>query len=305
MANEHNEFIEDDFNEIDNARKSHCQGNCRPHTIDGKLYSVKIGYSSEIELAVSKEEYKKNDFLIASTRYGADIVEVLGEVKSKCCGQEPIPIIRKAESRDFTKEEENRYKAKEAFRTAKEKIKQHKLEMKLIATHYLLEEPKILFLFTADQRIDFRELVKDLVATFHVRIELRQIGVRDETRTIGGLAICGRDYCCHSISDKLRPVSIKMVKDQNLSLNSIKISGSCGRLLCCLAYEHDFYASQKKKFPADNTRIMIDNEIWRVSEVNIISQKITLTAEDGRSASYPIANFSRNPDQTWSFIVKK
>ncbi|WP_461248179.1 regulatory iron-sulfur-containing complex subunit RicT, partial [Treponema sp. R6D11] len=134
------------------------------------------------------------------------------------------------------------------------KIENHKLEMKLVLVHYLLEEPKILFFFTADNRVDFRELVKDLVSVFKMRIELRQIGVRDEARVLGGLGVCGRGYCCHCVSDKLKPVSIKMAKDQKLSLNSVKISGPCGRLMCCLFYEYSFYSEQQRALPQEGVR---------------------------------------------------
>ena len=159
--------------------------------------------------------------------------------------------------------------------------------MKLIDCHYLLEEPKVLFFFTADNRIDFRKLVKDLVAILRIRIELRQIGVRDESRITGGLGCCGRPFCCHAVTDKLRPVSIKMAKEQNLSLNSLKISGQCGRLLCCLAYEHDWYSEAKKNLPATGTSLYYDNTVFRISEINLITGIVSLSGEDGRVLSIP------------------
>ena len=136
-----------------------------------------------------------------------------------------------------------------AFALCREKIEARGLEMKLVSAHYLLDEQKILFFFTAENRVDFRELVKDLVSVFKMRIELRQIGVRDEARVVGGLGICGRALCCNAITDKLRPVSIKMAKEQNLTLNSMKISGPCGRLLCCLSYEFDVYREARQTLP--------------------------------------------------------
>ena len=175
----------------------------------------------------------------------------------------------------------------EALILCREKIVQHKLDMKLVSAHYLFGEPKIVFFFTSANRVDFRDLVRDLVAVFKIRIELRQIGVRDESRVLGGLAVCGRDYCCHCLSDKLNPVSIKMAKEQNLSLNSTKISGPCGRLLCCLSYEYNFYVEEKKSFPPEGGRLRVLGETMRISEVNILSRKITLTSPDGRRLSIP------------------
>jgi Uncharacterized homolog of PSP1 len=182
---------------------------------------------------------------------------------------------------------ENLAKEDEALKICREKIKKHNLEMKLITTHFLLGEPKVLFFFTADVRVDFRDLVKDLVSVFKMRIELRQIGVRDESRLIGGLSVCGRDCCCHLFTDKPAPVSIKMAKEQNLSLNSAKISGACGRLLCCLAYEYDNYVEEKANCPSEGTRIKIGYDLWKVAEVNILSHKIMMQLPDGRTLYVP------------------
>ena len=170
--------------------------------------------------------------------------------------------------------------------------------MKLVSVHYLLEEPKILFFFTAESRVDFRELVKDLVSIFKTRIELRQIGVRDEARVLGGLGVCGRGYCCHCVSDKLKPVSIKMAKDQKLSLNSVKISGPCGRLLCCLYYEYGFYCEQHRNLPQEGMRINHDNESWKVTDVNLITGQIKLTTDDGRQMNATACQFER-VDNYW------
>lgn len=184
----------------------------------------------------------------------------------------------------------------EAIRVCREKIEKHKLDMKLVTAHFLLSEPKALFFFTADDRVDFRELVKDLVSVFRMRIELRQIGVRDESRVLGGLAVCGRDFCCHCVSDKLNPVTIKMAKEQNLSLNSMKISGPCGRLLCCLSYEYDFYNEEKQAYPPEGSRLRIGGELFRVHEVNILSHKITVSGSEGRSFLVPREEVYLNPD---------
>ncbi|MBK5200420.1 MAG: hypothetical protein JJE21_02685 [Spirochaetaceae bacterium] len=208
-----------------------------------------------------------------------------------------------------TKEDLKRYKelcAREddALTLCREKIKKHKLEMKLVTAHFLLIEPKVVFFFTADVRVDFRDLVKDLVGIFRIRIELRQIGVRDESRLLGGLAVCGRDYCCHAITDKLSPVSIKMAKEQNLSLNSIKISGPCGRLLCCLSYEQTFYAEEKQKYPPEGSRLKIGRDLLKVSEVNILSKKITLLGLEGRMMTIDGARVYYNADSEFWVLEK-
>ncbi|NQT57767.1 MAG: hypothetical protein HQ557_02170 [Bacteroidetes bacterium] len=203
-------------------------------------------------------------------------------------------IERVATDKDLDRYERNRGKELEAISVCKEKIRKHKLDMKLVSAHYLFGESKVLFFFTADTRVDFRELVKDLVSVFKMRIELRQIGVRDESRVLGGLAVCGRDYCCHSITDNLNPVSIKMAKEQNLSLNSMKISGPCGRLLCCLSYEYNFYHEEKKKMPGEGTRIKVQNDLVKITEVNILSKKIYLSSHDGRLMVVPFGKMSYN-----------
>lgn len=210
--------------------------------------------------------------------------------------EDPVRIERVATERDLERYQQNCEKETEAYAICKEKIEQHGLDMKLVSAHYLLGEPKVLFFFTADARVDFRELVKDLVAIFRMRIELRQIGVRDESRVVGGLAVCGRDYCCHGITDRLNPVSIKMAKEQNLSLNSMKISGPCGRLLCCLSYEYEFYRDEKKKHPSEGSRLKVGNDVLKITEVNILSRKISLAAQDGRLLTVPFDKVSFNQE---------
>jgi cell fate regulator YaaT (PSP1 superfamily) len=200
-----------------------------------------------------------------------------------------------------TKEDYQRYleltsMEEEALVLCREKVQAHGLDMKLVSAHYLFGESKIIFFFTAANRVDFRDLVKDLVGVFRIRIELRQIGVRDESRVLGGLAVCGRDFCCHAITDKLNPVSIKMAKEQNLSLNSTKISGPCGRLLCCLSYEYDFYAEEKRKFPAEGSRLKVQHELMKITEVNILSRKISLVGPEGRHLTIPFTAVHLNEE---------
>ena len=178
-------------------------------------------------------------------------------------------IIRVADQKDLAQLEENEKKEREAFRICEEKIARHKLQMNLVDVEYTFDNNKILFYFTADGRIDFRELVKDLAGVFRTRIELRQIGVRDEAKMLGGLGICGRPFCCSSFLSDFQPVSIKMAKEQGLSLNPTKISGTCGRLMCCLKYEQDAYESLLKITPKngaivqtpDGRGVVVDNNL--------------------------------------------
>jgi cell fate regulator YaaT (PSP1 superfamily) len=232
--------------------------------------------------------------VVVPTRYGRDVCELQGVVNDP--GQvgrdEIVAIERIATDDDLRKVEANREREKKAFETCKQKIAARNLPMKLVSAHYLLEEPKVLFYFSAESRVDFRELVKDLVAVFKIRIELRQIGVRDEARVTGGCGVCGRVLCCHGVTDKLVPVSIKMAKDQNLSLNSMKISGPCGRLLRCLAYEDGFYRDARRELPSEGARFQYDGVLFRVIEVNALSGSVKMSGEDGRLLDMPAARFT-------------
>jgi cell fate regulator YaaT (PSP1 superfamily) len=270
--------------------------NLEPVTPDTPVYRLRLAYSNETFLAAYKgEPLIPGSKVLVPTRYGRDLALVLGP--TRLCAAQPkaevIRVERPASVEDLEKSAQNDRQENEAFTVCKQKILAHNLEMKLISVHYLLEEPKILFFFTAENRVDFRELVKDLVGIFKTRIELRQIGVRDESRVVGGLGVCGRAYCCHAVSDKLKPVSIKMAKDQNLSLNSMKISGPCGRLLCCLAYEHCFYNEQRKLIPQEGCKISYDDATWKVLEVNVVLGKVKLAAEDGRQIQIPGSYFEK------------
>jgi len=267
---------------------------------DTPIYRLRLLYSQETFLAVYREDNLNPDtMVIVPTRYGRDLAQVIGSVRGKLPSVSEIAwIVRVASQEDMEKSRNNSKLEKEAFDICRKKIANHKLDMKLVLVHYLLEEPKILFFFTAENRVDFRELVKDLVSVFKMRIELRQIGVRDEARVVGGLGVCGRGYCCHCVSDKLKPVSIKMAKDQKLSLNSVKISGPCGRLLCCLFYEYGFYSEQQRNLPQEGMRINHNNESWKVAEVNPITGQIKMAHDDGRQTTVPAARFEK-VDNYW------
>ena len=192
-------------------------------------------------------------------------------------------IVRLATKEDEEHEQKNREKEAEAFVICKQKIDKHKLEMKLIAAEYTFDRNKLLFYFTADGRIDFRELVKDLAAIFKTRIELRQIGVRDETKILGGVGICGRPLCCHSYLSEFIPVSIKMAKEQNLSLNPTKISGVCGRLMCCLKYEEETYEDLNSHLPSVGDYVTTDDGLkGEVHSVSVLRQQVKVVVTVGR-----------------------
>lgn len=249
------------------------------------LYRIKLEYSCEILYGTHPTlDLKPEDYVIIPTKFGNDIGLVNGPVKVPLGirPDEVVNIVRKASPEDIHKHKDFLVKEEQAFEICKKKIEERKLDMKLVTTHYLLDEPKVLFFFSADNRVDFRDLVKDLVAVFRMRIELRQIGVRDESRITGGLGVCGRPYCCHGLTDKLKPVSIRMAKDQNLSLNSMKISGQCGRLLCCLAYEHDWYSEEKQNLPCEGTKLVYDGVPYKVCEVLPISHSVKIKDDEGR-----------------------
>ena len=262
------------------------------------LYKLKLEYSCEGVYATMPDGVspKDGDFIIIPTRYGNDLAKNLGKSKVPV-GIKPsdvVQAVRIATPQDLDHAKELKDKEGDAFKTFKEKVEYHHLDMKLVAVHFLVGEQKALFFFSSDNRVDFRELVKDLVSVFKMRIELRQIGVRDESRITGGLGVCGRPYCCHAVSDKLRPVSIRMAKDQNLSLNSMKISGQCGRLLCCLSYEHDWYSQARKKLPNEGIRLFYDGTNFRVTEVNPITSMVKMLGEDGRLLEVNANRFTKD-----------
>ena len=230
-------------------------------------------------------EIKNGDHVIVETARGVEYgYVVLGshEVEDKKVVQPLKPVLRMASPEDEEIERTNKEKEKEAFRICLEKIKKHKLEMKLIDTEYTFDNNKILFYFTADGRIDFRDLVKDLASVFKTRIELRQIGVRDETKIRGGIGICGRPLCCSSYLSEFIPVSIKMAKEQNLSLNPSKISGVCGRLMCCLKYEEETYEELNSRLPNIGDYVTTDDGLkGEVHSVSILRQlvKVIVTVD--------------------------
>ena len=228
-------------------------------------------------------ELEVGDSVIVETARGVEYGKVvLGkrEIEEGSMATALKPVIRKATEEDDKKNEENKKKCKDAYGICLEKIAKHGLEMKLIDVEYTFDNNKVLFYFTADGRIDFRELVKDLAAVFKTRIELRQIGVRDETKIMGGIGICGRELCCNKHLSDFVPVSIKMAKEQNLSLNPTKISGVCGRLMCCLKNEQETYEYLNAKLPNVGAFVKtMDGLKGEVSSVSVLRQKVKVIVE--------------------------
>ncbi len=236
--------------------------------------------------APGKLEIKTGDKVIVETARGVEFGSVVTgpkDVEDDRITPPLKPVIRVATEEDIKKEAKNKEKEKEAFEICYEKIKKHGLDMKLIDAEYTFDNNKVLFYFTADGRIDFRELVKDLASVFRTRIELRQIGVRDETKIRGGIGICGRPLCCHTYLSEFAPVSIKMAKEQNLSLNPSKISGVCGRLMCCLTNEEETYEELNSHLPSAGDFVTTPEGLkGDVQSVNVLRQlvKVIVTLDN-------------------------
>lgn len=232
------------------------------------------------------QKFNVNEFAVVETARGVEIGTVV--LANRMVAEETIvaplkPVMRKATEHDLKTDEENTQKEKEAFSVCEKKIKEHNLDMNLVDVEYTFDRSKVLFYFTADGRIDFRELVKSLASVFHVRIELRQIGVRDETKLIGGIGICGREVCCRKFLGDFQPVSIKMAKDQNLSLNPLKISGICGRLMCCLKYEQDTYEELLRYFPKVEAIVSTQDGKGTVMDSNVLLGEIKVRLDKDES----------------------
>ena len=231
-------------------------------------------------------EFREGDGVIVETARGqeyGEVAQVAMDVEETAIVSPLKPVIRPASDSDTTMREQNCAKEGDAFRVCQQKIEQHKLDMHLVSAEYSFNGSKLVFYFTADERVDFRDLVKDLASQFRTRIELRQIGVRDEAKMLGGLGSCGRVVCCKQFLDDFHPVSIKMAKEQSLSLSPTKISGLCGRLMCCLQYEQSGYEEMKRRMPHVNRDILTPDGIGIVVDNNVITEKtkVRLTMPDG------------------------
>ena len=248
-------------------------------------------------------EVEVGQHVIVETSRGVEYGTVVlspREVSEEAISSPLKPVIRLATEEDDATEAANKDKEKEAMAICREKIAKHELEMRLLDCEYTFDGNKVLFYFTADGRVDFRELVKDLAAVFRIRIELRQIGVRDETKIVGGIGICGRALCCHTYLADFAPVSIRMAKEQNLSLNPTKISGVCGRLMCCLKNEEEAYEELNSRLPNIGDRVTTNDGLQgEVSAVSVLKQmvKVIVTLEDDvkESRDYKVSDLQFKP----------
>lgn len=214
------------------------------------------------------------------------VVAMASEIRDRRPVTDHTPrVIRRATAQDQYLRQRHEQREREAFRIGVMKVRERGLAMKLTRVEQLFDGSRLVFFFTAEDRVDFRELVRELASEFKTRIELRQIGVRDEARVVGGVGVCGRTYCCHGVTDKLKAVSIKMAKEQNLTLNSMKISGPCGRLLCCLAYEYDTYRDCRRGLPGEGSRLRAGGQTLKVLDVNIFTRTLKLAGEDGETVT--------------------
>lgn len=269
-----------------------------------KVIGVRFRKAGKIYyFAPGKYHINKGEDVIVETARGVEygrVVMGLKEIEDEEVTQPLKSVIRIATEEDKRTEEKNREKEKEAFEICLQKIRKHGLEMKLIDAEYTFDNNKVLFYFTADGRIDFRELVKDLASVFRTRIELRQIGVRDETKIRGGIGICGRELCCNSYLPEFAPVSIKMAKEQNLSLNPTKISGVCGRLMCCLTNEQETYEELNSRLPALGDRVKTPEGLQGdVTSVSVLRQTVkaivTLDNDEKEIREYKVDELTFRP----------
>ena len=240
-------------------------------------------------------QVKKGDYVVVDTAQGEEYAEVVVPNRKVQDDKIVTPlknVLRLASEQDKKHYEDCKKKEKEAFKICSEKIKQHKLEMTLTEVEYKFDNSKILFYFTADGRIDFRELVKDLASIYKTRIELRQIGVRDEVKRIGGNGVCGRELCCCTFLNDFEAVSIKMAKEQNISLNPSKISGNCGRLMCCLKYEQEVYEEKLSRIPSVGSIVKTPDGTGEVDGIETLKEKVRVKLKDGEGYFYKKYNAS-------------
>ncbi|MEI6131493.1 MAG: stage 0 sporulation family protein [Bacillota bacterium] len=235
-----------------------------------------------------KHEVKIGDFVVVETargnEYGEAVTGIVEIEEDKVIS--PLkPVVRIATEADTRRQQENKDKEAQALKTCEEKINKHKIDMKLVDVEFTFDGSKILFYFTSEGRVDFRELVKDLAGVFKTRIELRQIGVRDEAKMLGGLGICGQSLCCSTFLNEFHPVSIKMAKEQGLSLNPTKISGNCGRLMCCLKYEQEAYEDLLARVPAMDAIVKTPNGPGTVVGVSLLKEKVKVRLDDDKDAT--------------------
>ncbi len=258
-----------------------------------KLYWIKIDYNLDIELFYTENIEITNDIVVINTKHGLETGEVLTKsipLETIKTNPEDYPkIVRIASEKDLKMWNKNKVRVAESFKIAEEKIKEHNLPIKLLHVHHFLDDKKVMFYFYCENRVDFRSLVRDLAYIFKVRIELRQVGVRDEAMFIGGYGVCGRQYCCSLFGTNKDPKSIKMAREQNLTLNSMRISGVCGRLLCCLDFEYNIYHEDSTQRIKVGTEILLNNDILTyVKEVNWEKRYVVIETRKRERFTLPV-----------------
>ncbi len=262
-----------------------------PHYVGVRFKSVGKIYFFATDLDLNKQ-----DFVVVETVRGLELGEIVTDLKEMATltlETELKPILRKATAQDIAQSQKNIEKAKEAFEQCKEIIKKHHLEMRLVYCEYTLDASKVIFMYVSDDRVDFRELLKELASVFKCRIELRQIGPRDKAKLIGGLGSCGLPLCCSSFLGEFDGVSINMAKNQMLAINIDKISGACGRLMCCLKYEDDIYTSEKKRFPKIGSKVNYEGHLYKVTSINILNDSVKIEG-DGTVLFVDVTNLSKD-----------
>uniref|UniRef100_A0A7V3YMG4 Stage 0 sporulation protein n=1 Tax=Candidatus Caldatribacterium californiense TaxID=1454726 RepID=A0A7V3YMG4_9BACT len=252
------------------------EGNPKVYYFDPRSLSLEVGERCVVE-----------------TILGLELGEVMRKITVPEVAESPKPVLRRATETDLLQWEINREKERDAFEIAWRLITQYALPMKLLQVHYTLDRGRLVFYFGAEDRVDFRQLVKDLAAIFRTRIEMRQLGVRDEARLLGGYGMCGRELCCSSFLSNFDPISIRMAKEQNLVLNSAKISGVCGRLMCCLAFEYPLYRRLLLRFPRKGSKVITPMGLAKILEVNVFRDSIRLELEDGREVEITEEEYNR------------
>ncbi|OGP56862.1 MAG: hypothetical protein A2V67_18405 [Deltaproteobacteria bacterium RBG_13_61_14] len=241
--------------------------------------------------------FRIGELVIVETEKGLGLARVVTPVEARPVGEVPAEtrrVIRKANWNDLERDRKNKERQADAFNFCCERIRERRLPMKLIQVEYFHDASKALFYFFAEQRVDFRELVKDLAHHLHTRIEMKQIGVRDEAKIMGGLGNCGEPVCCATFMSEFAPVSVRMAKDQNLAMNPAKVSGLCGRLMCCLAYEHPLYQEALRSLPRKGKRVQCAHGLCRVADLNIFKQTVVVETPEGSLVEIPAAEVQKN-----------
>jgi len=265
----------------------------------GKLVEVKVGNFRQVSLfSLNNIDCVRGNCVICDVDRGSEFGEVVSDIEAVCDGKTDNTmgkIIRRATEGDLIQIDNNRNKAQDALNTCMRKITDRKLKMNIVKCEYTFDSSKVIFFFTADGRVDFRALVKDLARIFRVRIELKQIGVRDKAKIVGGYGVCGRELCCSSYMKNFHPLSIKMAKEQGLPLNPSRISGVCGRIKCCMAYEFSVYKEFTRDLPKIGDRVSVAEGKGRVVDVNILKKIVAIDVGDGRiiRTTYPTVTESQ------------